>query len=269
MTSSRLLVTLLLCIASTSLAQTSGKPASNFIEHASLIQKPDGNLSIVASSPRPVLQALTAIRREYGWILDYEEGRYSSADLIVDADGQSRPRGGAFQVSVPAPKSVATPDQANFLQSFVSVVQGALSEGFELQAGPYGRYSVLAQNSQEPLMLDTQIHLPRATRTVDETIAAIVSLVSEKRGVSFQRGGLIDSGLLRTEVTAGGVNEMKARDLLIQALDAADVARVWSVSYEPSDGNFYIGIELAVRAETDAIGKQKVTPIWNPALQRQ
>lgn len=263
-----LLVSLLLCIGSTTVGQTSSKPPSDFIQHASIVQKPGGNLTIVASSPRPVLQALTAIRRQYGWILDYEEGRYSSADLAVDADGQSRLRGGAFQLTLPAPKSIAAADEASFLQTFLSAAQGVLSEGSELQPGPYGRYSVLAQNSQEPLMLDTQIHLARATRTIDETIAAIVNLVSEKRGVSFQRGGLIDSGLLRTEVTIGSTSEMKARDLLIGALNAADAARVWSVSFEPSDGNFYIGIELAVRAVTDVTGKQKVTPIWNPAIQK-
>lgn len=246
-------------------AQSAPNGSVKFMEHASVVQSPGRGLVVTASSPRPVLQALTALRRKYGWILDYEETRLSTDQLTVDADGVSRPRGASFQVAVPAPKSVGFADESTFLSSFISTVAVSASGKIVLKTSSPNRQTVLVQNSSEQPMLDTPIRLNRETRTIDDAVEEILKLVSDKRGTPLVQGGLVDPGLLRTNITIGGDVEVPARNLLVQALDAAEIARVWSLGYEPSDGNFVIAIEPAVRAETDITGKEKIAPIWNPA----
>jgi hypothetical protein len=259
-----LLIAICIGTAATVCGQSASSGPASFMKHASVVQAPNGQVVVTASSPRPMLQALTALRRQYGWIVDYEEGKYGADQLTLDADNRARLRGGSFQVNVAAPKSVGSADETTFLKSLISQSAAVTSQNFVLKTSSSGRQTLVTQSSAEPLMLDTPVQLSRETRTISDTVDKILALVSAKRGTPLIRGGLVDPGLLRMNVTVGGPTEVPARDLLTQALDGADIARVWSLSYEPSDGNFYIGIELAVRVETTATGEQRVTPIWNP-----
>lgn len=260
-----LLIAVCISAAASASAQSPGSYQAGFMKHATVVQTPDRAVIVTASSPTPMLQALTAIRRQYGWIVDYEDGRYSADQTILDADNVARPRGGYFRVNVAAPKSVGSADETVFLQSLINQVAAATSQYFALKTDSFGRHTVVRKATDEPLMLDTTIRLIRANRTIDDTINTIFKLISDKRGAPLVRGGFVDTGLLRATVTVGSNEERSARDLLTEALNATDVARVWSLGYEPSDGNFVIGIEVAVRAEATATGEVKITPIWNPA----
>jgi hypothetical protein len=259
-----LLIAVCISAAAGASAQSPGSYPASFLKHATVVQT-SGGVIVTASSPTPMLQALTAIRRQYGWIVDYEDGRYSADQIILDADNVARPRGGYFRVNVAAPKSLGSADETAFLQSLINQVAATTSQYFALKTDSSGRHTVVREATAEPLMLDTTIRLTRASRTIDDTINTIFKLISDKRGAPLVRGGLVDTGLLRATVTVGSNEERSARDLLTEALNATDVARVWSLGYEPSDGNFVIGIEVAVRAEATATGEVKVTPIWNPA----
>jgi hypothetical protein len=44
----------------------------HFLSHAN-IERRDGQVSVLANSPRPLDQAVAAIRQEYGWIVNYED----------------------------------------------------------------------------------------------------------------------------------------------------------------------------------------------------
>ena len=70
-----------------------------------------------ASSRRPLSDVLKAISAKYGWVISYEDPRYSHVDDIEDVTppGRSRPalvpRGGAFRYSAPTLIAEASSDQ--------------------------------------------------------------------------------------------------------------------------------------------------------------
>lgn len=255
--------------AGVTLAAAAQSPSVNgnhaFAAHAEIEQGQNGQVIIKANSPRPLLQAITSVRRRYGWVLDYEEGRYPASQLITDSEGRPRLRGGTFQVGINPPKSVGAADEGTFLNSMINQTRASNPFDVSVRLNSSSRYTITGQNGVEPLMLDTPVQLPRATRTISDTVDTILALVSQQRGIPLVRGGVVDNGLLQSTVNMGSGVKTPARDLLTQALDAGDIARVWTQTYEPSDGTFAIGIELAVRTETDSTGEVKVTPIRNTA----
>jgi len=91
-------------VASVACAQTTSP--KKFIHHAT-IQRTGNTATLFASSPRPLMQAVSAVD-EYGWAVNYEDPPYESAyDLIEIASPAWRashpdirplriPRGGLF-----------------------------------------------------------------------------------------------------------------------------------------------------------------------------
>jgi len=57
----------------------------HFLCHAT-IERKDEQVSVLANNPRPLDQAVVAIRREYGLIVAYEDPPYDSQDLVDDTD---------------------------------------------------------------------------------------------------------------------------------------------------------------------------------------
>ena len=67
-------------VASVACAQTTSP--KKFIHHAT-IQRTGNTATLFASSPRPLMQAVSAVNDEYGWAVNYEDPPYDSAyDLI-------------------------------------------------------------------------------------------------------------------------------------------------------------------------------------------
>lgn len=53
----------------------------SFSIDATINKESDGTVTIMASSPRPLWQALEAVKRRYGWTLDYEDPLYRKTKL--------------------------------------------------------------------------------------------------------------------------------------------------------------------------------------------
>ena len=67
---------------------------SHFMRRA-MVEHHAGSATVVANDPRPLFQAITAVREEYGWVVDYEEPPYfSKYDLVDTTDPAWRAAGG-------------------------------------------------------------------------------------------------------------------------------------------------------------------------------
>lgn len=245
-------------------AQSPGTLNSRLMLHATVVPSEDGSVTVTANSPRPLLQALTAIRRHYGWIIDYEESRYPTTEIVTGPNRRLRLSRGSFMVRLAGPGSVGnTKDEATFLLSLINQSSRSIKRRFMLTATASSRFTVVTADNQKQLMLDTPIHLPRATRSISETVDTILNLVTLARGTPIIRGGFVDNGLLQQDVTVGGGESVPARDLLTQALDRSSIAKVWLVTFSPSEDAYYIGIQSAVREITTASGEVKIVPVRN------
>jgi len=106
-----------ICIT-TALALLSGlisaqsTPPPRFLDHA-LIQHSEAGVTVVAKDSLPLLQAISDLRLEYGWQVNWESAPgYSHFDVADDTDpewraahpgakGVTRPAGGLFRYCAP------------------------------------------------------------------------------------------------------------------------------------------------------------------------
>ena len=93
---------------------------SSYMLHATIAHKKNGSIVITANSPRPLSQALTALNREYGWVVDYEEGRYNSRQMVRYDDKHHQLIGGAFQAELPEPRTGTEVEETSILQQLVN-----------------------------------------------------------------------------------------------------------------------------------------------------
>src|SRR5208283_2274847 len=79
----------------------------------------NGHMVISANSPRPLSQALTALNREYGWVVDYEEGMCSRGQMLRTPDNRYRLIGGAFKAELAQPRTGTEAEETSILQQLV------------------------------------------------------------------------------------------------------------------------------------------------------
>lgn len=251
---------ILLAIGSAGFLQAQSTPvrAPN-LEHA-LITRQKGKLSIQLNNSRPVEQALAGLRREYGLTLDYEEGESDDPARVNFLDNRRRWVGGSYTIEVNEPASSSFADSKKFIAGVLSQFSAIGSQHFTEITGANERITVSPSNASERI-LDTAIVLPSMDRTIDETIEAILSAVSQKIGKPFLRGGMVDNGTASGHVTLGSTTPVAARVLLAQALDSLPYRRFWIQTWEPSDGNYYIGIQGVVKTEVTMSGAVREIPI--------
>jgi hypothetical protein len=275
--SATLLLGLLICSAGLSQQQ----PSSNYIQKA-VVQHSGRSATVMANDPRPLNQAIAAIRAEYGWVVDYEESPYrgDSSDTITlkppslqvarQGSGLLIPGGGAFQSTYPeGPEVFDSPSIAEpqILGKIVSDYNQSSNPGNftvrELGDGTYTVVGTAVRNSTGRLqlvnpILDTLISLPTGTRAVRVTLALIADALTAKSGVKVKAYGL-DGNLppaLRLEVTVGGDN-VSTRDLLMATADGIRMKTYWVLLYNPT-GQLYTLTILPV--PRDQFGQKSILP---------
>jgi hypothetical protein len=244
---------LLLAIGSVGLVQAQNTPVRPPILGHALITHQSGKLTIQLNNSRPVEQALAGLRREYGLTLDYEEGESNDPARINSTGNRRRWVGGSYTIKVNEPASSGFADCKKFIAGLLSQFASIGSQHFTEIIGENDRITVSPSNASERI-LDMPITLQSTDRTIDQTIEAILAAVSQKIGRPFFRGGIIDNGTASGHVTVGSTTPIAARILLAQALDSLPYRRFWIQTWEPSDGNYYIGIQGVVKTEITMSG---------------
>lgn len=240
---------------------TPNKP--NYLAHAEMSHN-GTSVTVHASSPRPVEQAISRIRRTYGMTLDYEEGAENDPALFAIENNKRMLKGADIAVTVPELISSSISEQESFLNSLLPKFHASGARDFTLLNGSNGRLTV-APTDPSKRVLDTPIILEPKNRSIDATIDEILSLVKEKTGITIVRGGLIDNDLANIKSVVGSNMPIPAREALAQAIDSAFYSKFWILAWEPSDNNYVINIQTAVLEKSTSDG----TYIEDPIRSRQ
>ena len=258
--------------------------------HYGLVQRHGGSATVLANDPRPLLQAITAVKEEYGWIVDFEDPPFTShQDLIHNADPQwaGAPRanargvtvlaGGPFQSDYPeGPDLTSTAAKEAVLQKIITDYNRSGNPGkFRLVDEGGGRYAIVGAQVKDggggdrpaTAILDTPISIPSETRSGYQTVRVVVDALSDASGVKVHLGLLADNVLYPSRVTAGGAN-IRARDLLLQTLNATQYAMDWQLLFDAGGRAYYLSILGASRVIQDPSGERIKVGIGYPGRTR-
>jgi hypothetical protein len=239
----------------------------NFMQRAT-IQHQRSSAVVLANDPRPLMQAIDAVAREYGWIVDYEDPPYRPGHDLVDIvdpnwlaarPGMTRtkiPAGGSFQSTYPDTVGLSLGSgEEQVLEKIVSDYNVSGNPGgFKVLAQSDGSYSIVgsyvrdANGSSIPVnsILDTIVSIPTAKEGMDQALEAILTAVSAKAGtkVGLSSGPL--NLMAQTQVSVGGEN-VSARSLLLQTLGATGRRLQWTLLYDPDEPQYFLSLEVAAR----------------------
>jgi hypothetical protein len=239
----------------------------NFMERAT-IHHQGSSAVVVANDPRPLMQAVDGVAREYGWAVNYEDPPYQSKYDLVDIvdpnwlaarPGMTRakiPAGGSFQSIYPDSAGLSLGSgEEQVLEKIVSDYNVSGNPGeFKVLAQSDGSYSIVgcyvrdangnptAVNS----ILDTLISIPTAKEQMAQTLNAILAALAAKTGTKV---GLFSGPLnlmAQTQVSVGGEN-VSARSLLSQMLHATGRPLEWQLFYDPDGAAYFLILNLADR----------------------
>lgn len=234
------------------LMPTAAEQTPTYLRQATITQNAEVT-HVMANSPRPLLQTLDALRQKYGWIVDYEEPKYTSHLDIIDVAGDAShsrlPGGGPFNVDFPA----SNPEQEKTLRVVVDAYNQSKNPGrFELRRTSQGNFYVVGTSAynqadlmspQYPLF-DLLVTLPVRQRTIAQAIDLICHSLAAQVHTPITIG-VSPRGLLEHVNVKSGGAKLPARELLLQCLGATDRKLYWSLLFDPTSKGYVLNIHTA------------------------
>lgn len=242
------------------LSQTAPKP---FLMDARLNKESDGTVTIMASSPRPLWQALEAVKRRYGWTLDYEDPLYQKNQIVPGPGKISVLKGGTFTVHLREPASNTAAEEQRVLNDLVTQFNAESSIQYRVIPMSDYRYDISPISGSA---LDQPIVIDGEQRSLREEVDAILASFTKTTGISAVQGGLMMNAMEQTEVSLNHTGTIPMRQLLKEVLDRAPREMSWLFTYEPNGGYFAIGIQPTQQLSTTADGKTIARTFANPHL---
>lgn len=237
---------------------------------------------IVTNRSRPVMRAALQLMAKYGYVITYEEPRYTFKGDLRDVTQERqdfnrfppgkapkvlRPVGGNVQLTLPTTTDKLSVDGAlqRLVQSWVDSDQGGphfqiKQEGDVFHIVPTeirdrdGNWSVVQS------ILATPISLPNRPRTEHDMFKAICTALSLKVGVKVAlalNGGFV-VGPPETKQYALGAQEEPADSVLLRAFNLVDTKMTWILTYEPTGHIYFLNI--------DDIRTMPKQMIWPPTI---
>jgi hypothetical protein len=253
-----------------------------YMEHG-LIDHHAGTATVKADYAQPLQQAITAVREEYGWVVNFEDPPYQGKHDLIDMTNPKYrpthpnarivlgPAGGPFQSTYPeTPHMWNSPAaEPDVLEKIVSDYNQSGNPGnFVVRELADGSFDVVGDSIHNdsgedvPITpaLDTSILIPRAARSGRATIDAVLHTLSAKIGIPAGIG-LAPSPLLgQAQFTMGG-SSVPARDLIMQVIDGLGRKYVWLFIYEPQPREYLLVLLPVARAEYGAFGQKRLVPV--------
>ncbi|HEY6770658.1 MAG TPA: hypothetical protein VI386_38430 [Candidatus Sulfotelmatobacter sp.] len=240
------------------------------------IQHSDSGVTITAFESIPLLQAISAVRLEYGWQVNWEEAPcFSHFDLVddtnskwraahPDAKGVTRPAGGMFRATFPEPKQSDPSAKRAVLAKLIEEYNATDNPGkYALRIDSDGQLTVVGTEVRDEIgtlqeirpLLDTPLTLAKAPRTVYETVKSILGALQSATGqeVLFAAAS---SSLFRTTQAMIGGERVPARELLKQAFAVTNRPIQYDLGFNPDVPVYILSPSPATKEEDDGSGRQ-------------
>jgi hypothetical protein len=249
---------------------------------AGLVEHEAGKAIVTANHPRSLDQAISVVREEYGWVVDYEDPPYmSDTELVDDTDpqwrashlkarGVRRVAGGPFRCEFEEDSTITSSEgEETVLKKIVSEYNKSGNPGkFTVRSEDEGRYSIVGtsvknqagDDQQVVPILDTIVSVPVDLRDAENTIKVILKDLSDKTGIRTGLVGFGNNALSQSQVTVGGEG-LPARTLLLQTLKATNRSFVWALLYDADNTTYFLNVAIATRSIHDTNGRKTSLPI--------
>lgn len=237
------IISALMCVyGETSMHAQTGTPWQFFTMNATVNRQEDGVLVITAKSIRPLWQALEAIRRRYGWIVDYEDAVHPPAPITHLANGMTILAGGIFVFRIREPKDDSLQEEHRVLRELVEQFNESSPIAFKVRKTSKMRFDI---GPASDAFLDTPVKMDEKARSVYEAVDELLAELSWRTGIRCERGGLVPGFSGPNNVKLKHADAIPARLLLDEILSHAPLRMIWLMTYEPNDGSTGIGIQPA------------------------
>ncbi len=275
-----LALTIVAMFTTPALAQSTSHP--EFFDHA-VLQHGGPAATVTANFPVPLIQAISAIREEYGWRIDWEEAPcYSRFDVVddtgpkwraahPDAKGVTRRAGGLFASTFPEPAGASTAGESDALAKVIGDYNSTDNPGkYSLRLGADGQFAVVGTRVRDETgalrevrpLLDTPLTIEKKARSAYDTVSAILLALSWAAGKNVIVMSVPNNLFRDAEVTVGG-NKVAARRLLREALDSTHRPLLYNFGFDPdyNSGTYILNVLVAVKAEDGELGGRRLVPI--------
>ena len=260
-------------------AQSTTRP--KYLDHA-VIQHSGSAATVTANFPVPLFQAISAIREEYGWQVNWEEAPcYSRFDVVddtgprwraahPDAKGVTRRAGGLFASTFPEPTGAPGATEGDVLAKVIQDYNATDNPGkYALRTSADGQFTVVGIEVRDETgalqqvrpMLDTLLTVEKRIRNAHDSVNAVLGALSaatSKNAIMISE----PNNLFRdTQVTVGGQNA-EARQLLRQVFDGTHRPMQYDLGFDPDKSGVYIlNVSFAAKAEDDGSGRRRLVPV--------
>ncbi|HKX32561.1 MAG TPA: hypothetical protein VJ302_33050 [Blastocatellia bacterium] len=227
-------------------------------------------VKLSVEDPRPVAQAILILEDRYGWVVTYEDPRYSHDSEISDVTLKVRrdldkykpgeapkvfiPKGGALEFTYGVATSTNLPnDPAIVLQKLLDA-QTASDHGGRFRIESSGKIMHViptaiknrkGQLVPQESVLDMRISLPAKERTVVQKLEDVCAALSQATQVRVELGTIPESWFSRHRDSQGAVRQ-RARDILIDTFKTLDFGTnlSWRLLYGPRSNRYSLNIHL-------------------------
>ena len=256
------------------------KPLKKYMDEG-VVEHADAISTLRVNAPRPLRQAVTTLNEEYGWLIDYEDPPYTSDSELIDiTDPKRRAANPNYRANMPAGGSFEFQYEENSLDTDPQAVQALLHRlvaaynksgnpgKFKVRKQETGRYTVIGSSVKNHSggdeavspILDTLISVHAEHRLTLDTIDLILKTLSAKTNQKVGMGWSPNNLYRNTRITVGGEN-VSARSLLVQALNATGRLVVYDLTYSEGTGQYLFRSTVAVRTLRDSFGRKTLIPL--------
>jgi hypothetical protein len=237
----------LLLIALTTRAQST-PDVNRFLENAQ-VKSDFGKVTLIANDPRPLVQAVEALRDHYHWSINYEDPVYRPSDMS-----------GVKTKLVSSRKFVTTFEEVSgtdvqaekhrVIAKVVSDYNLSSNAGhFAIRGdGPGGSPSVVgisAGTVETTPIFDTSISMKKQVRSAEESILEVLQQIELRTGIKVSLASGPIRRLKESQVEVGAENT-EARKLLESVLWSAQGSRRlnYKLLYDPDLKHYYLNISV-------------------------
>jgi hypothetical protein len=226
------------------------------------------NLSV--QDGRPVAKAISLLEAKYGWIITYEDPRYSYADDIEDVTEKVRrdlnkyPKGAAPKVLVPKEGTLSfdynvmsqtnvSPDPVVIVRQLLAAQAASANAGkFRMEKGdniihviPTAIKDKSGRLTPQKSVLDIVVTLPAKERTGLETLQTLCAAISTAAHVRVVVG-IVPIGLFLQHKDQYGTAGRKAREVLVQLFERVGkgMRLSWQLFYDPGLRMYALNIHV-------------------------